>query len=172
MINLIPPSAEKRVISFGLYGANPKYVVGAIHNVEAGRIYFPGWVCRFYVTNDVPLDAIDTLKQMGAEVEAIPPGMGYSSGMFWRFLVAADPTVDRYIVRDADSRLNARDRIAVEEWVRVSAPFMHFHAPSCTFNPLFTLLGGVALPGAYPTRPREPLPCHERRHVGGREGGD
>jgi len=122
MINLIPPSAEKRVISFGLYGANPKYVVGAIHNVEAGRIYFPGWVCRFYVTNDVPLDAIDTLKQMGAEVEAIPPGMGYSSGMFWRFLVAADPTVDRYIVRDADSRLNARDRIAVEEWVESRYP--------------------------------------------------
>ena len=36
--------------------------------------------------------------------------MGYSSGMFWRFMVAVDPTVDRYIIRDVDSRLNARDR--------------------------------------------------------------
>merc|ERR1712203_1143619 len=37
--------------------------------------------------------------------------------MFWRFLVAADATVDRYIVRDSDSRLNPRERLAVEEWI-------------------------------------------------------
>ena len=37
-------------------------------------------------------------------------GMGYASGMFWRFMVADDAKVDRYIVRDVDSRLNARDR--------------------------------------------------------------
>lgn len=30
--------------------------------------------------------------------------------MFWRFLVASDPSVDRYVIRDVDSRLNARDR--------------------------------------------------------------
>jgi hypothetical protein len=53
---------------------------------------------------------LTTLKTLGAEIESIPPGKGYISGMFWRFLVAADPTVDRYIIRDADSRMNARDR--------------------------------------------------------------
>ena len=57
--------------------------------------------------------------------------------MFWRFLVAGqfkcqarleeltlidlcsvdDPEVQRYIVRDTDSRLNARERFAVEEWI-------------------------------------------------------
>jgi hypothetical protein len=103
-------SDEKRVISFGLYGANPKYTTGAIHNVEGAKIYFPGWVCRFYVTSDVPAEVVTTLKTLGAEIESIPPGKGYISGMFWRFLVAADPTVDRYIIRDADSRMNARDR--------------------------------------------------------------
>ena len=44
--------------------------------------------------------------------------MGNTSGMFWRFMVASDPTVDRYIIRDVDSRLNARDRIAVEDWIQ------------------------------------------------------
>ena len=29
---------------------------------------------------------------------------GAIAGMFWRFLVADDPSVDRYIVRDTDSR--------------------------------------------------------------------
>jgi len=41
---------------------------------------------------------------------SIPTGKGYVSGMFWRFMVASDPTVDRYIIRDSDSRLNARER--------------------------------------------------------------
>ena len=105
-----PQNGEKRVISFGLYGANPKYTVGAVHNVAAAKIYFPGWVCRFYVTSDVPDDIIATLKNLGAEIETIPAGKGYISGMFWRFMVAADPTVDRFIIRDSDSRMNARDR--------------------------------------------------------------
>jgi hypothetical protein len=38
--------------------------------------------------------------------------------MFWRFLVADDDSVDRFIVRDADSRLNAREAAAVLEWVQ------------------------------------------------------
>lgn len=101
---------EKRVISFGLYGSKPKYTIGAIRNVELAQTYFPGWTCRFYVTSDVPKDVLEKLTTLGAEIREIPSGMGYASGMFWRFLVASDPSVDRYIVRDSDSRLNARDR--------------------------------------------------------------
>jgi hypothetical protein len=37
-------------------------------------------------------------------------GQGVAAGMFYRFLVADDTSVDRYIIRDVDSRLNARDR--------------------------------------------------------------
>lgn len=110
LIHSLPPSDEKRVISFGLYGAKEKYTVGAIHNAELASVYFPGWVCRYYVTADVPAAVVNRLKELGAEIEDVPAGMGYSAGMFWRFMVADDPTVDRYIVRDVDSRLNARDR--------------------------------------------------------------
>jgi hypothetical protein len=116
-IALLPQSTEKRVISYGLYGGKPKYTTGAIRNVEMAKIYFPGWICRFYVTSDVPEDILSSLKALGAEIESIPSGMGYTSGMFWRFMVAEDETVDRYIIRDADSRPNARDRFAVESWI-------------------------------------------------------
>ena len=34
------------------------------------------------------------------------------------YQVASDPSVDRYVVRDTDSRLNARERFAVEEWIQ------------------------------------------------------
>jgi hypothetical protein len=101
---------EKKVISFGLYGSKPKYTIGAIRNVQLAQVYFPGWICRFYVTSDVPTEIITNLTIAGAEIYPIPSGMGYISGMFWRFMVAADSTVDRYLIRDTDSRLNARDR--------------------------------------------------------------
>jgi hypothetical protein len=107
---LTNPNNETRVISFALYGKSPKYNLGAMYNVEMAKVYFPGWKCRFYVTNDVLNLTINVLKDLGSEIEHIPPGMGKMSGMFWRFLVADDPKVDRYIIRDVDSRMNARDR--------------------------------------------------------------
>jgi hypothetical protein len=104
------PQNETRVISFALYGTLPKYNVGAIRNAELAKIYFPGWTCRFYTASDVLQTTTDRLKELGSEIETIPPGMGAMSGMLWRFLVASDAKVDRYIIRDADSRVNARDR--------------------------------------------------------------
>jgi hypothetical protein len=105
---LTNPNNETRVISFALYGKKPKYNLGAIYNVEMAKVYFPGWKCRFYVADDAMKLTVNILKDLGAEIEYIPPGMGRM--MFWRFLVADDPTVDRYIIRDVDSRPNARDR--------------------------------------------------------------
>mmetsp|Transcript_28150 Transcript_28150/g.38699 ORF Transcript_28150/g.38699 Transcript_28150/m.38699 type:complete len:560 (-) Transcript_28150:12-1691(-) len=133
LIASYPTSTEKRVISFGLYGSNPKYTVGAVKNAKLAKIYYPGWIPRYYVTSDVPASVIDELKELGAEIERIPGGKGYSSGMFWRFMVASDPTVDRYIVRDTDSRLNARERIAVEEWIESKYPvhIMRDHVNHC-----------------------------------------
>lgn len=94
-ISKLPKSEEKRVISFGLYGNKPKYTQGAIRNAELAPIYFPNWICRYYITSDVPEDVISKLKDLGAEIESIPSGMGYIAGMFWRFMVASDETVDR-----------------------------------------------------------------------------
>lgn len=41
-IHSLPASTEKRVISYGLYGDNPKYTHGAIRNTELAPIYVPG----------------------------------------------------------------------------------------------------------------------------------
>mmetsp|Transcript_36783 Transcript_36783/g.68417 ORF Transcript_36783/g.68417 Transcript_36783/m.68417 type:complete len:549 (-) Transcript_36783:26-1672(-) len=150
LIKSFPTSSEKRVISFGLYGKTPKYTHGAVRNAELAVTYFPGWVCRFYVTSDVPADVISRLRELNAEIEHIPDGMGYSSGMFYRFLVAADSTIDRYIIRDADSRLNARDRIAVEEWIESKKPvhILRDHVNHCN-----TINGGMwgGVMGALPS---------------------
>ncbi|KAJ8600316.1 hypothetical protein CTAYLR_000622 [Chrysophaeum taylorii] len=111
-------TSEKRVVSYGLYGTNPKYTQGAIRNSELVHEVFPGWVARFYVRNDVPENVVATLKANGAEIVEVGAfASGKIAGMFWRFLVADDPAVDRFIVRDSDSRLNPREKAAVDEWI-------------------------------------------------------
>jgi hypothetical protein len=44
-------------------------------------------------------------------------GSSINSKMSWRFLVAADTDVERYVVRDIDSRLSLREQAAVDEWI-------------------------------------------------------
>jgi hypothetical protein len=71
-------------------------------------------------------------------------------GTFWRFLVAEDPDIDRYLVRDCDSVVNVRERLAVDEWIESGK---HFHVMRDNYTHcelvLAGLWGGVAgaLPG-------------------------
>jgi len=114
---LPPAKVEKRVISFGLYGANDKYIIGAYRNAELTPSVFPGWVMRVYHDNSVPQASLDKLSSMGVELVKMKGGEGAIAGMFWRFLVADDISVDRYIIRDTDSRLNEREARAVDAWI-------------------------------------------------------
>jgi len=114
---------EKCVISYGLYGSGAKYMVGAVRNMELQKELFPGWTVRFYVDSSVPRSVVDDLRSRGAEMEEIDGLGGEIRGMWWRFLVADDETVDRFIVRDSDSRLSVREYGAVQEWVASGKKF-------------------------------------------------
>merc|ERR1711968_7697 len=94
----------------------------------------PGWVPRFYIDDSVPRHVWTTLRNMGAELRTVQPGIpgtlasrrsrgGGISGMFWRFLVADDDTVDRFIVRDSDARISLRDAAAVADWEAADSKF-------------------------------------------------
>lgn len=58
--------------------------------------------------------------------------------MFSDHLILTSPI--RYIVRDSDSRLNARDRIAVEEWIESGKPI---HSIRDHVNHCFPMNGGM-----------------------------
>jgi hypothetical protein len=45
------------------------------------------------------------------------------NGRTWRFAVASDPAVARFLVRDVDSRLSSREVAAVQDWVLRKKPF-------------------------------------------------
>lgn len=105
---------SKKIISFSIWGKNPKYTISAFNNITLAKELYPDWICRFYVDETVPIDIIEKLKN-DAEVVMMPISDGHY-GMFWRFLPLDDMNVDRFIVRDTDSRLNLRERMAVDEW--------------------------------------------------------
>jgi hypothetical protein len=109
-----------KIIAFSLWGDTPKYTIGAIRNAELAKEIYPGWVCRFYVGNDVPLDIIDCLRKEDAEI--VEFGETGWNGMFWRFF-AADSHDGVMISRDTDSRLGAREKAAVDEWLASDKDF-------------------------------------------------
>ena len=37
-----------KLITFSLWGQDPKYLVGAIRNAELASEIYPDWICRFY----------------------------------------------------------------------------------------------------------------------------
>ncbi len=117
------PQRTKRVIAFSLFGSKPAYLYGAMINVRLAHYLFPGWSCRIYVDGDVPPSVIANLRHAGAELvfgnvlfPNVPP-------YFWRFLVADDPEVRIFLCRDCDSRLTARDTVAVATWLDDGRPF-------------------------------------------------
>lgn len=112
----------RRIIAFSLWGERPEYTRGAVENVRLAAEFYPGWVCRIHHDASVPAPVLAELDAAGAERVEMPAGSA-AMGTLWRFLVADDPAVDRFLCRDADSRLNSRERAAVAAWEDSGLPF-------------------------------------------------
>jgi hypothetical protein len=128
-----------RVVSYSLWGDNPKYNVGALRNAELVSELYPGWQARFYVGTNTSSETVSGLIDRGAHViDMKKPGDW--TGMFWRFEAASDPDVDVMISRDCDSRITAREVAAVKSWLSSSAMFhiMRDHPHHAT-----QILGGM-----------------------------
>jgi len=113
---------EKRIISFGLWGTDPKYLKGAVENAKLQPEIYPGWTCRFFVGSDVPLQTIKELRALKSEIVLTKKPGTYKKARYWRIGIAFDKTVDRFIIRDCDSRINAREAAAVQEWINSKRP--------------------------------------------------
>jgi hypothetical protein len=111
----------KKIISFSLWGDNPKYTIGAIRNAELTPIIFPNWVSRFYCGKSVPEDIIEKLKSLPQTEVIIMDEDGDWTGMFWRFYACEDS--DIMLSRDTDSRLSNREKLAIDEWLESDKDF-------------------------------------------------
>jgi hypothetical protein len=123
----LKPKTQKpmRAISFSLYGDDPKYINGMVANINLRDRIYKGWQIYIYCDGPAfrniggPIGEYEyhstgvTLYRIAEKIEdhPIPP-------MFWRFMIADNPLIERFIVRDADSRLSEREAAAVEEWIK------------------------------------------------------
>ena len=95
------------------------YLNGAIRNLELAPKIYPGWKCVFWIGQNVPKEVVAVLRDGNAETLDCP----VANPMLSRFLVHDDPGVERYLIRDCDSRLNAREARAVTEWIKDDRKF-------------------------------------------------
>ena len=108
----------KKVMSFSLWGTDPKYTVGAVRNAEQLQKYYPGWIGKFYVDMTVPRGIIYQIEACKNTVIVERPKIGDWSAMFWRFEAAFDEEADVVVFRDTDCRLCEREKTAVDQWIK------------------------------------------------------
>ena len=109
-----------KVITMSVWGNTPMYTTGAIRNSEIKNEILPDWEIWVYHDNTVPQDILNTLESNGCKL--ILPELN-NQNMFWRFYPASDTTIERFIVRDSDSRLSLRDVSALEDWEQSDKKF-------------------------------------------------
>lgn len=110
-----------RIVSFSLYGNNPKYVIGAHKNIEICQRLMPEWKIKIFTNHNVTsLENIQRLSNYSnviiVDPESIFPCENlYSMGAFWRFFAFFDNSVA--LSRDLDSRITTREINYINSWI-------------------------------------------------------
>lgn len=113
-----------KVISYSVWGDNPKYLVGAVRNAELTNKIYPGWKSRFYVAKSVSDSYVSQILSIdNTEVIHMWEEEGNWLSMLWRYKTCWDDTVDVSIFRDSDSRLTLREKFAVDAWLESDKTF-------------------------------------------------
>lgn len=110
----------KKVISFCLWGNSAIYNSGLLQNIELAKQYYPDWICYVYIHIPSVPDIIKEELKKHNNVELFPierKEIKPKRFMLYRFHVADDENVERFICRDTDSRISPREVLAVREWI-------------------------------------------------------
>src|SRR5262245_13643537 len=86
-----------------------------VENIKLAPQIYPGWTVVVHASPASAQNLTARIKE-GYELELHGESVGHQ-GMFWRFMTAGRPDAEYTIFRDADSRLNVREKAAVDEWI-------------------------------------------------------
>lgn len=136
-----------KLIAFTLFGLDNMYAAGAVANARLAQQHYPGWTPRFYVGDSVTAETTAELERLGAQVVRMTGRREDWSALLWRFNALVDQP-DAVIFRDCDSRLDAREAAAVDEWLASGADFhiMRDHPEHCL--PILAGMWGCSVGGA------------------------
>jgi len=118
---------KKSVIAFSLWGQSERYIYGAIRNCLLRHDLYSDWEIWIYLDESVPQSVCDTLTQLGAILHQQASQQSEKQKLCWRFKVANQPEVGRFLVRDIDSVFSLRERMAVEQWLESDEWFHTIH---------------------------------------------
>lgn len=104
-----------KVISFSLFGKNPKYLIGAVENCRRIATVLPEWQPLFYCGESVPLRVRNEIEQLGGQV-VLTDKEETQSATLWRIAAVLSPEVEVCILRDADSLISSREASLVTRW--------------------------------------------------------
>ena len=141
---------RRKIIAFSLFGSHPRYLRGALQNVLVARALYPDWTCRFYVDESVDATFRAVMAEEGADmIMDISGDEDVRHRLCRRFLVADDPEVGYYMVRDCDSVVSPREAAAVSEWLDSG---LAFHAMRDWYTHTDPLLAGMwgGIAGVFP----------------------
>lgn len=115
-----PPVPTENVIAYCLWGGDHRYLVPLLENARIAPHLFPGWTMRLDHDATVSSDDLGQLTGAGVQLisKTLPTNLPEHRKLLWRFDVIADPTVRRFLIRDADSLLFVKERVAVDAWLQ------------------------------------------------------
>lgn len=140
----------ENVISMSVYGNDVNLLYGSLRYSQLLPILFPKWRLRVYVAGNVSESQmlrifVKKLESSGVEVvklsnktsSQIPPSL-------WKYLIADDASVKRFIVRDATMRPTEREASALEDWLLHKAAFYSIrdHPIHASYSLVPGLVGG------------------------------
>ena len=135
---------KKKVVSFVLFNKNGMaggeiqewLMIGLEANRLGWRFYLPDWIMRVYIGPGISEKIGKRLTAIAAndpkfEISILPLGnvsdigqpQNFHQWMLYRFMVADDPAVERFIVRDLDGRPSIRELLAINDWIRSGRSF-------------------------------------------------
>lgn len=135
-----PHHGPINLISFSLYGHQPRYGEMAVLNVLAARRHLPDFVCRFYLDDSVPPALVNRLQHLGAQCVHVGAEGANVPATFWRFGAMDDPQADCVLVRDVDALIDAREAWCVQDWRESGLP-LHIIRDDCCHTEL--ILAGL-----------------------------
>ena len=137
-----PHDPAGNVIAYSLWGNDPRYLVPLRENVTLLPHLFPGWSIRVYHDASVDHATIRDLGQRGVQLRQmiLPQGQPAHRRLLWRFEAIRDPSVRRFLIRDADALLSVKERVAVDAWLQ--SRYL-FHAMRDWYTHTDLLLAGM-----------------------------
>jgi Flp pilus assembly protein TadD len=132
----------ENVIAYSLWGNEPRYLVPLLESVRILPHLFPAWTIRVYHDASVDHAYITDLGRRGVQLRRmiLPPGQPMHRRLLWRFEAIHDPSVKRFLIRDADSLLCIKERVAVDAWLRSDR---WFHAMRDWYTHTDLILAGM-----------------------------